>query len=147
MNHQKQIIKKLNEIKNFSFKEKCRIFKEIFKIENGLFKSKTSLNNFIEMLLNLLEDRDNEIIKNESFSKIDNYEEIFYLIHFEKGFDKELGISKFHYGNKELAKKWKKNMMKKYHYDALINIDLDETRKVVLGQNINKIFKRMVGES
>ena len=81
---------------------------------------------FMEQLLNLLpknqvqiKEVKNIIINHKDdyfYSEVDRY--IFALTELDgKNRQKILGISSLHYSNKEIAKKWKKDMAKKIHPD------------------------------
>ena len=56
--------------------------------------------------------------------------------------DEELGITRRHYIDKDIAKEWRNKMQKIFHDDK--NFDTERYKKV--SSKINKIYERMIGE-
>jgi len=57
--------------------------------------------------------------------------------------DDELGITRRHYIDKEVAKEWRNKMQKIFHDDK--NFDTERYKKV--SSKINKIYERMIGKA
>jgi signal recognition particle subunit SEC65 len=57
--------------------------------------------------------------------------------------DEELGITRRHYIDKEIAKKWRNDMQKIFHDDK--NSKNEQYKKV--SSKINKIYERMIGKA
>ena len=105
---------------------------------------------FMEQLLNLLhknkvqiKEIKNIVIKPRDeyfYSEIDRY--IFAFTQLDgKNRQKILGINRLHYGNSEMAKKWKKEMAKKIHPDICKHPKAKEAWDIM-----NEIYSEMVGK-
>lgn len=69
----------------------------------------------------------------------------FFILKNEKNaFDDELGITRRHYLDKELAKEWRNKMLNKFHPDKDLE-NIFENNEIT--QKINKMYKRMTGEA
>lgn len=117
---------------------------------DGLLKKIKLFRSTLSELTNNLSVEQDEI----SFFKSKKHEEIFYILNFEKNFDKELGISRKHYVDKELAKLWRREMLKKYHNSITLdkngksqNNDFPSDVYIKIEANLILIYKRMVGEA
>lgn len=70
----------------------------------------------------------------------------FCILRNEKGdLDKELGITRKHFINRELAKEWRNRMIQEFHPEK--NVAEPEDELIVITQRINKIYGRMVGNA
>lgn len=117
---------------------------------DGLLKKIKLFRSTISKLSSNLSTEQDEII----FFKSKKHEEIFYILNFEKNFDKELGISRKHYLDKELAKLWRHEMLKKYHNSITLDKngnsqdnDFSSDIYFKVEANLILIYKRMVGEA
>ena len=73
----------------------------------------------------------------------DKHEAAFMILNYNPQFNKELGITRKHYMNKDLAREWKLRYIKMFHPDQ--GFVLKNQDKVV--EAINRIYQEMVGEA
>lgn len=104
------------------------------------FKSFKNVYIFIQALKAFIDDY---IKHKDGYFLSDKHEAAFMILNYNPKFNKELGITKKHYMNKDLAREWKLKYIKMFHPDQ--GFVLKEQEKVV--EAINRIYREMVGEA
>lgn len=137
------IKKDLREFSKDNFGKKDEIFKFIIitsNSTNGLLKKITNLREFINKSGEIIKDEENS---NEDFFKSKAHEYIYYLTELdgEERINK-LKIYKSHYLNKDVAKKWYREISKEIHPDKLIGKKLKNLDKAMA--ELSAIYREMV---
>jgi hypothetical protein len=85
-------------------------------------------------------------IGNDDFFLSQKRKWAFCILKNDKGdLDNELGITRKHFINKDLAKKWRNRMINEFHPDK--NTLEPQENLVMITQKINKMYERMVGNA
>jgi len=123
-----------------NLKTAVKYIKDYLHIMPNIFKSWKGLLTFTE----LIESNFINYKKDEYFISEKHRLAFFILKNEKNAFDDELGITRKHYLDKELAKEWRNKMLNKFHPDKDIE-NLFENNEIT--QKINKMYKRMTGEA
>lgn len=132
---------------NFNSEEKLRSefkFNQIKKtvLRDINLENSVTINGYKNLLIFIRILR-GEYEEEDPYFKSKLHRSAFMLTHYNSSFDKELGISRLHYVDIDTAKQWRNKYIKMFHPDNSTFLDINNE----ISSSINKLYKRMVGDS
>lgn len=101
--------------------------------------------NLLRVIIAFQKARKAQLTENEFFISEKHRLAFLLLKHEGNIFDEELGISKKHYIDNEVAKEWRNGLAKIFHPDKDLDSDFKENESVM--NKITVIYNRMVGKA
>lgn len=104
------------------------------------FRSFKNVLIFVQALKKFIDDY---IKQKDGYFLSEEHKVAFMILNYNPNFNKDLGITRRHYLNKDLARQWKITHIKMFHPDQ--GFVLKDQDKVI--EAINRIYQEMVGEA